>query len=139
MDCNWTDDDMKQEFPAPGELEQQKSVMLGERPLPQDFMPGFPEAMRSTNFTQPFLRAVQKALGGHTFFTTTDGRMGLGPYHTQVGDVAAVLFGCTFCIVLRPFGQQYQLVGGAYVHGAMQGELVEGSVEHGGLQTFELC
>ena len=45
---------------------------------------------------------------------------------TGPGDVAVVLFGAPLCLILRPVGHRYQLVGDAYVHGIMHGELVEG-------------
>ncbi len=137
MDGNWLD--MKPELPAPKEFEHQKSVLLGELPIPQDFLPGSPHALRFFNFSVPFARSLEKSMGNRTFFTTVGGRMGLGSYHACVGDVVTVLLGCPFCIVLRPFRQQYKLVGGAYVHGVMHGELVHGAAQNQDVRVFELC
>ena len=137
MDGNWLA--MEPELPAPKEFEHRKSVMLGERRAPPDFLPASPNAVRASNFSLPFSRNLVKSMGNRTFFTTAEGRMGLGPYHAGVGDVVAVLLGCPFCIVLRPFGQQYKLVGGAYVYGVMHGELVQGAAQNGDARVFELC
>jgi hypothetical protein len=51
--------------------------------------------------------------------------MGLGPFFSKPGDVAVVLFGGAMCFVLRPHGLHYELIGDAYVQGAMTGECVK--------------
>jgi len=108
--------------------------------MPEDFMEGEPEADRYVNFVRPLMHSLQTALTNRTFFTTKKtaervGRMGVGPYCTQPGDVVVLLFGAVFCVVLRRVGdergqqqqqQHYRLVGDAYVHGIMQGKLVQG-------------
>ncbi len=138
MDGNWFA--MDPELPAPKEFEHQKSVLLGERLTPQDISLGSPNGMRASDFSLPFLRSLEKSMGNRTFFTTSEGRMGLGPYHACAGDVVAVLFGCAFCIVLRPCGRQYKLVGPAYVHGVMHGELIHGpgAAQNEDVRVFEL-
>ncbi|EXJ56452.1 hypothetical protein A1O7_06796 [Cladophialophora yegresii CBS 114405] len=69
-----------------------------------------------TSFTLPY----------SSFFSSNDGRMGLGPSLARVGDRIAVFNGTPMPAVLRSVdhgtGQQYQLVGPAYVHGLMDGE-----------------
>ena len=65
-----------------------------------------------------------------TFFTVngpTDLMMGVGPYSAQAGDVAVVLYGSDRCFLLRPkaYGDRYTVVGTAYVHGVMGGELLD--------------
>lgn len=61
-----------------------------------------------------------------TFFLTEDGRMGLGPGLTQVGDEVCVFKGAPMPTVLRAAprttGVQYELVGVSYVLGLMNGE-----------------
>jgi hypothetical protein len=43
---------------------------------------------------------------------------------TQVGDLIAIVFGCSTPLALRklPDGEQYQVLGEAYVQGLMDGE-----------------
>jgi hypothetical protein len=59
------------------------------------------------------------------------GRFGWVPYyrgstkddHSLTGDVVAILPGCTTPIVLRAAGDHFRVVGEAYVHGVMEGEM----------------
>ena len=48
------------------------------------------------------------------------------PAKTQIGDVACILRGCNVPFVLRPTAYEriYEVVGGAYIHGVMDGEMV---------------
>lgn len=64
--------------------------------------------------------------------------MGVFPGSTQDGDVVAVLLGSKLPYVLRPCGNDYLLVGPAYVYGIMNGEVMKdfqnfsiGTVGHG--------
>ncbi|KAE8447560.1 hypothetical protein EG329_010690 [Mollisiaceae sp. DMI_Dod_QoI] len=54
--------------------------------------------------------------------------MGLGPEATKEEDFVCVLFGCSVPVLLRPSKSslgEYHLVGEAYVHGVMDGEIIE--------------
>jgi len=54
--------------------------------------------------------------------------MGIGPVGMRRDDVVAVLFGSTTPFVVRRvvgMAKRYKLVGECYVHGIMDGELVE--------------
>lgn len=59
------------------------------------------------------------------FFTTRDGRIGIGPPQVQKGDTVVLLYGGVKPFVLRRRSVFDVLVGDAYVYGAMKGELVE--------------
>jgi hypothetical protein len=77
-----------------------------------------------------------------SFFTTKSGYMGLGPFACKSGDVAVVLLGGELCFVLRPVETgKFELVGDAYVHGAMNGEMIKvneaGDISN--LEKFVLC
>ena len=82
------------------------------------------------------------------FFLTEDGYFGLGPVEIQKGDVVCVLAGGKMPFVLRALdgfcggcrGDQacYQLMGFAYVHGIMDGEMVRG-IEAGAEEPYRLC
>lgn len=63
------------------------------------------------------------------------GLLGLGPRYVQAGDAVAVLPGSRVPIVLRPvidpqagLTYTYTLVGNAYVHGMMDGRIIESAV-----------
>ncbi|KAI0873609.1 heterokaryon incompatibility protein-domain-containing protein [Hypoxylon argillaceum] len=55
--------------------------------------------------------------------TTTDGLVGLAPPDSVPGDRLALLQGGRVPVALRQDGDGYRLVGEAYVHGAMYGEM----------------
>lgn len=67
---------------------------------------------------------------GRTLFTTTGSNVGIGPPNMQKGDTVCVLYGFSYCAVLRKLTERhYTFIGPAYVDGAMSGEYVE--QEHG--------
>ena len=70
-----------------------------------------------------------------------NGMLGLGPYDAVSGDVIAILFGGGVCFTLRSRNEHYQLVGDCYIHGAMQGQLVDQADTEPlrEQQTFILC
>jgi hypothetical protein len=62
---------------------------------------------------------------GRAYFAMEGGYMGLGPNTIQEKDVVALLYGGDVAYVLRPREEGgYVLVGEAYVHGVMLGELM---------------
>lgn len=88
--------------------------------------------MQDTYDAKPFLLYA----GGQCL----DSYVGLCPGETKPGDVVAIIFGATAPLVLRPAGpdemsQEFALVGEAYIHGAMDGEFVQGDCE---TKTFTL-
>jgi len=80
------------------------------------------------NINASFMRATS----GRRMFITSQGYIGLGPEHTRCGDQVAVLLGGSTPFMLREAGStaageaQWSLLGDCYVHGCMDGELVEG-------------
>ena len=57
--------------------------------------------------------------------TTSKGHMGLGPKVSKPGDVLCVLGGGIVPLLLRPANGYFQVVGECFVHGIMEGEVVE--------------
>jgi hypothetical protein len=58
--------------------------------------------------------------------------VGLVPRHAKTGDHICILYGCTVPVVLRkladvPDASSWQLLGDAYVHGIMDGEVISSS------------
>ena len=55
----------------------------------------------------------------------TEDWFGICPRNTSIKDKVCILFGCSVPVILHPLGKDtYELVGEAYVHGAMSGEVV---------------
>jgi hypothetical protein len=67
-----------------------------------------------------------EAIEQRRFFITPNGFTGIGPREVEVGDVVAVLEGARVLFVLRDLGGEeggWALVGEAYLHGFMKGEV----------------
>ncbi|KAJ9604279.1 hypothetical protein H2200_011113 [Cladophialophora chaetospira] len=79
---------------------------------------------------------------------------GIGPGELYVGDIVAVLFGCSVPLILRKLPRQnnqlastqqpdrYELIGEAYIYGMMDGEALEKKDDGSYLRTeksFEIC
>jgi hypothetical protein len=69
--------------------------------------------------------------------TTEKGYVGMVSEATKCGDKIVLLEGGSSPFVLRPLGQQYQIVGACYIHGIMNGEAWSESGLH--LEEFIVC
>jgi hypothetical protein len=81
------------------------------------------EAQQQT--PSPFRKTAQLWSNHRKPFLTAKGYVGLGPSFAKEHDIVVVLFGCMMPFVLRPHGNEYKLVGEAYVHGIMKGEAIQ--------------
>jgi len=61
---------------------------------------------------------------GRVMFASSTGYLGLAPYGTQEGDVVFIICGADVPYVLRPYRDAFELIGEAYVQGAMEGEVL---------------
>jgi hypothetical protein len=70
---------------------------------------------------------------------TSEGCVGMAPCRAREGDMVAVLFGCSIPLVLRkaPTQEAWQVIGEAYVHGYMNGE-VAGLIKRGKLDMTRI-
>ncbi|RFN45476.1 het-6-heterokaryon incompatibility protein [Fusarium flagelliforme] len=59
------------------------------------------------------------------FVTTSEGRMGIAPSNTQVGDVILVIPGGGVPYIARPLGQYWLFVGESYVDGLMEWQALQ--------------
>lgn len=83
-----------------------------------------------------YLSMLYRNLGRKPFLTES-GYVGIGPGGMKKGDVVSVFLGAELPYVLRRAGDVggWFLVGDAYVHGVMDGEIVE---KGSSLETYEL-
>jgi Heterokaryon incompatibility protein (HET) len=72
-----------------------------------------------------FAKVLERISRRRRFFATRDGRIGLGPSDTRLGDRLAVVFYCPTPYLLRVGNTTSQMVGEAYVHGLMYGEALD--------------
>ena len=68
-----------------------------------------------------YRRSLASACVNHCFFTTSSGKIGLGPAYMKPDDQLVVLQGGLWPFILRTHGNEYQLIGECYVHGIMFG------------------
>jgi hypothetical protein len=71
--------------------------------------------------------------------TTRKGYLALAPQETERGDLLCVLYGGQLPLVLRQSGSCFELIGEAYVHGIMDGEVVDGRNLKNEGQEFKIC
>lgn len=88
----------------------------------------------SLNTAVHFLSRMDHYLVDHikrTFFMTRDGRPGLCPPKAQAGDTICIFHGANTPYIIRPGPREgtYILIGEAYVHGIMYGEVEEMGLE----------
>jgi hypothetical protein len=82
-----------------------------------------------------FWLPAQQFNAGRKLFTTSQKWLGLGPECLEQGDEVWLLKHAAVPFILRPHGEsQYTIVGEAYVHGIMHGELVDAP---GGTEGFQ--
>jgi hypothetical protein len=62
------------------------------------------------------------------FIVTQNGYYGLAPLTARVGDICCIIFSARTPFIVRPVAhvpRHYNLIGEAYIHGMMKGEIVE--------------
>ncbi len=69
-----------------------------------------------------FFTTMKYIMVGRKPLWTTEGHIGLGPGIVLPGDKVCVFYGGEVPYILRPIGDQFQLVGECYLHGIMNGE-----------------
>ncbi|KAL9106687.1 MAG: hypothetical protein Q9227_008339 [Pyrenula ochraceoflavens] len=79
---------------------------------------------------KPFEHSIGQAMFQRRVFTTQKGYLGLGPRTLASSDRICVLLGCSVPVILRPNAENFSLIGEAYVHGIMNGEVLR-AVEQG--------
>jgi hypothetical protein len=81
------------------------------------------KAAEGGNWAQ-FVSDAFRACNGRKVFITKNGHLGVGPMAMRSGDITSILFTARTPFILRPVGDQYILVGEAYLHGLMHDEVM---------------
>ncbi|CAN9446056.1 unnamed protein product [Alternaria alternata] len=96
---------------------------IGGQSFQSFFPPDHPKGIKPKVLLH-HLRLAVLSLEQRALITTESGRLGLAPAAVRQGDVVAILFGCSFPLVLRPcFDDMYQVIGECYVHELMDGRM----------------
>jgi hypothetical protein len=117
------DKDETGHVPAPNWYEGVIKAMLSGGHVPVS-----PETGRTNiELQHPALvqRSLAAAISSRRFFRTNYGLVGIGPDNIKNGDLVSIVFGADMPLILRPFGKFHKLVGAAYVHGVMNGVVVD--------------
>ena len=82
-----------------------------------------------------FLKRVQEVIWDKRFFTLANAdelsyHFGIAPSRAKVGDLIVILLGCRVPVVLSPINKDdprcgFRLIGEAYLHGMMDGEVLD--------------
>ena len=72
-----------------------------------------------------FESAYRQVTEGRRFFTSLGGYMGIGPPGMRSGDSICVFLGGNVPWVVRQEAHEYKLIGECYVHGIMNGEVMQ--------------
>ncbi|KAF2005453.1 hypothetical protein P154DRAFT_483433 [Amniculicola lignicola CBS 123094] len=111
-------------YPAPADFGQMADVLFFGKPPSQEYIDGSQLNLGLHEFIAPLRKSWERTRWNRCFFTTEDGGMGIGPFCVKPGDIVVVLFGAEMALILREEDSGYKLIGDAYVHGIMHGELV---------------
>ena len=84
-----------------------------------------PDFDQFNTFLSRFHDSIRKK--ARRLMITDGGCVGMVPCRARQGDAVAILFGCSIPLILRkvPLREAWQIIGEAYVHGNMNGEVAE--------------
>ena len=85
-----------------------------------------------------YLSNLKRYLEGWSFVRTQKGYYGVIPRSAKVGDHVCAILGCRSLMLLRPKGNDYQVVGECYVQGLMFGEALLGPLLGGWRMVLSL-
>jgi len=96
------------------------------------------EEVDKTGAKDEWSRAPNGASKNRTFARTKKGYYVLEPKVMKEGDIVCVLYGGKIPFALRPLGRYFLLVGEYYVHGLMNGEVMDMLQRKNLAEVFEL-
>ncbi|KAH8744640.1 heterokaryon incompatibility protein-domain-containing protein [Hyaloscypha sp. PMI_1271] len=101
---------------------------FGKGQVPESFLRGvdLPRETRRGRFLKSYAERAHLSAVGKRPIISTKGYFGLVPSTALPGDKLVIFFGASIPFVVRKHGDYHELIGGCYVHGAMDGEMVNG-------------
>jgi hypothetical protein len=118
---------------------ENETLLIGGRYL-RDFFDKANTCCHEPERTAQTLKFVVLSLVGQRIIMSSTGYIRLSPESAQPGDILAILHGCKFPVVLRRHGNCYRVIGECYLHGFMDGEVLD-MVKAGkySVEKFKLC
>lgn len=124
------------------------SFVLGEETISSFFTDTILENVDESAYVDAYCNAREMVME-RRFMLTKKGYLGWAPdnvlesdeqNHTRIGDLVAVVFGCSTPLIIRPRGERFEVVGEAYVQGFMNGEALQLiDSDECQVQTFSFC
>ncbi|KAM5351792.1 hypothetical protein ACJ41O_004515 [Fusarium nematophilum] len=119
-------------------------IRMGDGFLGDCFSDQIPCDASEFDYAEVFLAADRTGMGRRLMFTSK-GYLGWAPDNAYgslqdqicVGDMVCIVYGCSTPLVVRRAGDEYHVLGKAYVEGIMDGEMVE-LIDRGELVEEEL-
>ena len=110
--------------------ERQQGIIDAYRKSISVTRPSDQEAVMEVDERQDAISVKKSVYNVHnaSMFLTRDGRIGIAPLGdlVEIGDVCCIIFGATVPFLLTPAREgQHKLVSDCYIHGVMNGELME--------------
>lgn len=108
-------------------------LMLGSRTLRSYFTDVIPEDGQERTYMETY-STVCRMVMERRFMLTKKGYFGWAPdnaydarqrNHARIGDLIAIIYGCSTPLVIRPSGDKFQVIGEAYVESFMDGEAID--------------
>jgi hypothetical protein len=138
----WLGDQQGYYFRWEGWLQANRDFTLWGHKLGDFFDDTISSDASEYDFTEVYC-GVDRTAKGRRFMTTENGYLGWCPSNmygqdsdqTLKGDLIVILFGCSMPVVIRPCGEYFKVVGGAYVQGFMDGEAMR--IEHWNSGRFQ--
>ena len=81
------------------------------------------------SYRHDFFKLMGKTTQGRTLCLSSKNYIGLVPQETREDDLICILYGSDLPIILRSVGTDFIVVGGAYVHGIMNGEATQPDIK----------
>ncbi|KAH7155167.1 heterokaryon incompatibility protein-domain-containing protein [Dactylonectria estremocensis] len=108
------------------------NIKMGGQYMGDYFTDVIPEGASEFDYAEVFLAADRSGMGRRLMFTQK-GYLGWAPDNThgsledqvQAGDMICLIFGCSTPLVIRPAGDNFLVLGEAYVEGMMDGEATQ--------------
>jgi hypothetical protein len=111
--------------------------------MASDLLPHLPMSSEEYESSSNYFSAVNRLFEDRAFFSTTGGRIGVGPSDVARGDVVCVFYsgGPVYIIRFRESteeGSEAEIIGDAYVHGLMKEGEAFNSLDRGPDEEFIL-
>jgi hypothetical protein len=107
--------------------------LLGDQPLGSFFTDVIPDDADESTYVHVYCN-VREMVMERRFMLTRQGYLGWAPdnvfdsgevNHARVGDLVAIVFGCSTPLIIRPQEERFMVVGEAYLQGFMNGEALQ--------------